>query len=88
MIGAIHEITLMRTLHQGQAPSGMRVREAMARPLPCADAGVLLDEIYRVLLSGNPAVVVTRSARLAGLITRSDLMRYYERSRSGGSQHA
>jgi cystathionine beta-synthase len=79
MVGAVHEITIMRTLHQGAAPAEIRLREAMARPLPQVDSTVLLEEVYRLLLAGNPAVVVSKEGRLAGIITRSDLMRFYER---------
>jgi cystathionine beta-synthase len=80
-VGAIHEITLMRALHQGKGPGEVKVREAMARPVAEVDSTVLLDEVYRLLLAGNPAVVVLKEARLAGIITRSDLMRYYEEFR-------
>jgi len=52
----------------------------MARPMPQVDAGVLLEEVYRLLLAGNPAVMVVREGKLADLITRADLMEYYERS--------
>jgi predicted transcriptional regulator len=57
----------------------------MARPMPQVDAGVLLEEVYRILLAGNPAVMVLREGRLADLITRSDLMEYYERLRKTAS---
>jgi predicted transcriptional regulator len=80
MTGAVHEITIMRALHQGLSPTEIRLREVMARPLPQVDMGVLLEELYRLLLSGNPAVVVSKEGRPAGIITRSDLMRYYERT--------
>ena len=79
MIGAIHEITIMRTLHQGAAPARILLREAMAQPLPRVDHTVLLEEVYRLLLSGNTAVVVSKEGGLAGIITRSDLLRFYER---------
>ncbi len=79
MVGAVHEITIMRTMHQGTEPGRIRLKEAMARPLPQLDCAVLLEEVYRLLLSGNTAVVVSREGRLAGIITRSDLMRFYER---------
>jgi cystathionine beta-synthase len=52
----------------------------MARPMPQVDARVPLEEVYRLLLAGNTAVVVTRDGRLAGLVTRSDLMEYYAQS--------
>jgi cystathionine beta-synthase len=79
MIGAVHEITIMRTLHQHAAPAEIRLREAMAQPLARLDHSVLLEEVYRLLLSGNTAVVVSKEGGLAGIITRSDLMRFYER---------
>jgi predicted transcriptional regulator len=44
------------------------------------DAGVFLEEVYRILLAGHSAVTVMQDGRLAGLITRSDLVEYYERS--------
>lgn len=48
--------------------------------MPQVDARVPLEEVYRLLLAGNTAVVVTRDGRLAGLVTRSDLMEYYAQS--------
>ncbi len=81
MAGAVHEITIMRALHQGLAPASVRLREIMARPLAQVDEAVLLEEVYRLLLAGNTAVVVTREGRMSGIVTRTDLMRYYEISR-------
>jgi cystathionine beta-synthase len=80
MIGAVQEITLVHALHNRAASPDIPLREVMARRMPEVDAGVLLEEVYRLLLAGNPAVMVTRGGRLAGLITRADLMEYYERS--------
>jgi CBS domain-containing protein len=62
-------------------PVKVRVREVMARPMPETDVNVSLEEVYRLLLAGNPAVAISRAGRLAGLITRSDLMEYYEQDR-------
>ncbi len=80
MIGAIHEITIMHALHQGILPQAVRLREVMARPLPAIDATVSIEEAYRLLLAGNPAIVITRQQRLSGILTRSDLMRFYEQA--------
>jgi cystathionine beta-synthase len=80
MIGAVQEITIVHAQHRGVEPRKVRLRDAMARPLPQVDAGVLLEEIYRLLLSGNSALAVMRDARLTGLITRADLMEFYERT--------
>ena len=83
MIGAVQEITLVHALHNKAASWDAPLREIMARPMPQVDAAVLLEEVYRLLLAGNPAVMVARGGRLAGLITRADLMEYYERSAKG-----
>jgi cystathionine beta-synthase len=77
MVGAIQEITIVHAQHSGQFSPQLQLREIMARPLPQLDAGVLLEEIYRLLLSGISAVTVTRDSQLVGLITRADLMEYY-----------
>lgn len=79
MIGAVHEITAMRALHQGRDPKNVTVREYMARPLPQLEVGVLLEEAYRLLLAGNPAIVAVRDGQIAGILTRSDLIAYYGR---------
>jgi cystathionine beta-synthase len=82
MVGAIQEITIVHAQHSGQLSPQLQLREIMARPLPQLDAGVLLEEIYRLLLSGISAVTVTRDGQLVGLITRADLMEYYARIES------
>jgi len=79
-VGAVQEITIVHAQHRGIKTRDVRLRDVMARPLPQVDAGVLLEEIYRLLLSGNTAVTVMRDGRLAGLITRADLMEFYERA--------
>jgi cystathionine beta-synthase len=78
MVGAVQEITIVHALHQGADARNLSVHEVMARPMPEIDVNVSLEEVYRLLLAGNPAVAVSRQGRLSGLITRSDLMEYYE----------
>ncbi len=84
MIGAVHEITIVHALHQDVLPNDVHLRAVMARPLPKVDATVSLEEAYRLLLAGNPAMVVTRQQRLSGILTRSDLMRFYEQAGHSG----
>jgi cystathionine beta-synthase len=80
MIGAVEEITIMRALRQGLPPSDIRLRDIMARPLPQLEVDVLLEEVYRLLLAGNPAVVAMKQGELVSIITRSDLMGYYQKT--------
>ena len=69
----------MHALHRGAESPEVRLREIMARPMSEIDVHVLLEEVYRLPLSGNSAVTVVRENRPVGLITRSDLMEYYGR---------
>ena len=80
MVGSVEEITLMRALRQGLSPEAIRLREIMAKPLPRLDVGVLLEEVYRLLMAGNPAVVAVREGKVTSIITRSDLMSFYQKA--------
>jgi cystathionine beta-synthase len=80
MIGAVQEITIVYAQHRGVDSRKVRLRDVMARPLPQLDSGVLLEEIYRLLLSGNSAVAIMHDGHLTGLLTRADLMEFYART--------
>jgi cystathionine beta-synthase len=80
IIGAVQEITIVYAQHRGIDSRKVRLRDVMARPLPQLDSGVLLEEIYRLLLSGNSAVAIMHDEHLTGLLTRADLMEFYART--------
>jgi cystathionine beta-synthase len=80
IIGAVQEITIVHALHGGLDARSATVRQVMARSMPEVEISVQLQEIYRLLLAGNQAVVVLREGCLAGFITRADLMQYYEQT--------
>jgi cystathionine beta-synthase len=86
IIGAVQEITIVHALHGGLDSRSATVRQVMARPMPEVEVSVLLQEIYRLLLAGNQAVVVLKEGRLAGLITRADLMQFYEQTGKARSE--
>ncbi len=77
VIGSVEEITIMHALHQGKSPNTPLV-EIMARPLPVLDTDTKTEEVYRLLLAGNPAVVIRQNNRLVGIITRTDLIYFYQ----------
>ena len=81
-VGSIQEITLVRTLHDGGDPSRVAVDEIMARPLPQLEVGVHLDEAYRLLLAGNTGVLAVSEGRVIDIITRIDLVHYWNQSRA------
>jgi predicted transcriptional regulator len=50
----------------------------MARPMPTVDEHVDLDEVYRVLSAGNSGVVVLRRGEPFGVVTRIDLVNFWD----------
>jgi cystathionine beta-synthase len=80
-VGSIQEVTLARLLHDGTDANAVRVGDVMARPLPQVDTGVHLDEAYRLLLAGNSGVLATAGGSVVDIITRIDLIAYWNRPR-------
>jgi cystathionine beta-synthase len=80
-VGSIQEVTLARLLHDGSDPACVRVGDVMARALPQLDVAVHLDEAYRLLLAGNSGVLATTDGAVIDIITRIDLITYWNRSR-------
>ena len=62
-------------------PSLVKIRDMMARPLPTLDVSVHLDEAYRLLLSGNTGVLATSKGDVVGIVTRIDLVEYWNKQR-------
>jgi cystathionine beta-synthase len=87
-VGSIQEVTLARVLHDHRDPSQVSVTEIMARPLPQVDPIVHLDEVYRMLLSGNTGVLVVSDGKVIDIVTRIDLIQYWNQERVKQEQHA
>jgi cystathionine beta-synthase len=80
-VGSIQEITLARVLHDQGDPDKVSVGEVMAKPLPQLDVTVHLDEAYRLLMAGNTGVLATDGGKVVDIITRIDLIEYWDRER-------
>jgi predicted transcriptional regulator len=46
--------------------------------MPTVDALVDVDEVYRLLSAGNSGVVVTRVGEIVGIVTRIDLIDFWD----------
>ncbi|MCP4245966.1 MAG: cystathionine beta-synthase [bacterium] len=79
VVGAIREITLAKLLHEHTDPRQVAVRDIMARPLPQLDESVDLDEVYRLMMSGNSGVITTRGGEVTGIVARIDLVDFWDR---------
>lgn len=80
--GSLHEVTLARVLHDRTDPDRVSVGEVMAKPLPQVDAAVNLDEVYRLLLSGHTGALATSNGEVLDILTRIDLIEYWNAQRS------
>lgn len=80
VIGGLRELTLARLLHSRTDPRTVPVRDIMARPLPQVEDTTDVDEVYRLLSSGNSGVIVTRRGEIVGIVTRIDLVEFWDQS--------
>jgi cystathionine beta-synthase len=80
-VGSVQEVTLARVLHDHSDPKKLPIGEVMARPLPVLDQSVNLDEAYRMLMSGHTGVLVTRDGRVIDIVTRIDLVQFWNRAK-------
>ena len=76
-VGSVQEVTLARVFHDRQDPNQVKITDIMARPLPQMETTVHLDEAYRLLLSGNTGVLATENGKIVGIVTRIDLVEYW-----------
>jgi cystathionine beta-synthase len=80
-VGSIQEVTLARVLHDHRDPDKVAVGEIMARPLRTLETTVHLDEAYRLLLAGHTGVLATESGKVVDILTRIDLIHYWNQTR-------
>jgi cystathionine beta-synthase len=75
-VGHISEATLMARVLESPTILDQPVQELMDAPLPVVDPHVDLSAVTRLLTRQNPAVLVRKDGKLAGIITRFDVLRY------------
>ncbi len=75
-VGSISEATLMAHVIENPAVLDESVASLMDAPFPSVDATVTLDGVGRMLTRQTPAVLVREDGRLAGIVTRYDVVRY------------
>ncbi|MCP4592357.1 MAG: pyridoxal-phosphate dependent enzyme [bacterium] len=87
-VGSIREITVARLLHDQRNPRTVAVREIMARTLPQVEISTEVSEVYRRLMSGHSGVLVARGGVIEGIVTRIDLVDFWEATRSSSAPPA
>jgi cystathionine beta-synthase len=83
VVGSIRERGLLDRVFRSHDALGEEVAVAMEPPLPAVEMDESVDTVFADLSAGNPAVVVARSGRPVGVLTRADLLEYLAHGRAG-----
>jgi cystathionine beta-synthase len=78
-VGSLSESTLMARVIEDPALLDQPVATLMDAPFPDVEAWMPMSGIGRMLTRQTPAVLVRNEGRLAGIITRYDVVRYLTR---------
>lgn len=83
MVGTVHETELMNLIFQDPRVLQQNVEEVMGEALPAYDRRSPISSVYKVLLQGRPAVVVTDSDQHPqGILTKIDLIDFFSRNKT------
>ena len=82
VVGSLQERALLDRVFRNPDALNEDVAVAMQPPLPAVDADASLDDVYEGLSGPSGAVVVARSGRPTGILTRSDLLEFLAARRS------
>jgi cystathionine beta-synthase len=83
VVGSIRERGLLDRVFRSQDALAEEVAAAMEPPLPAVEIDESVDTVFADLSAGNPAVVVARSGKPVGVLTRADLLEYLAHGRAG-----
>ena len=77
-VGSVNETTLMWISFNHDVVKGLKIRDIMTKPFPELDLETDIDEAYRILFSGQSAILVTKEWKPLQLLTRFDLISFCE----------
>jgi predicted transcriptional regulator len=74
VVGSLTEEALLSCFSEGRNPGNVRVSEAMGEPFPSVLPTTPLSAVAS-LLRHHPAVLVSEKGRIAGIITKADILK-------------
>ncbi len=74
-VGSVVEGDVMGAVLEDPALLDATVEELMGAPFPVVDMGLPADQLTQFLTRSNAAVLVRREGKVAGIVTRYDLIR-------------
>jgi cystathionine beta-synthase len=84
IVGSISEKGLLDRAYRDPEVVERTVGEVMDRPLPTIELDAPLDDAFRLLSDGFPAVVAVAEGRPAGVVTKLDLLEFLAHRGDGG----
>jgi len=78
VVGTVHERDVVEAfLKHRERALQLRAIDVMSEPLPLVPKNAKLSSIIKILRGEIPAVLVVEGWKLVGIITKSDLMRFF-----------
>ncbi|MBI2070712.1 MAG: pyridoxal-phosphate dependent enzyme [Elusimicrobia bacterium] len=74
IIGSVSDDSLTKLAMNGKDLKSVVIREVMGPPLPVVTEGTFVDELYKVLTTSTPAVLVKTNNGKSGVITKYDVI--------------
>ncbi|HEY4753613.1 MAG TPA: cystathionine beta-synthase [Candidatus Limnocylindrales bacterium] len=76
IVGSVSEKGLLDRTYRNPQVVERTLGEVMDGPLPTLDVAATVDEAFRLLSDGAPALLAVRAGRPAGVVTKLDLLEY------------
>jgi cystathionine beta-synthase len=76
MVGGVNEVAVMQLIYDRADIVHSEVREVMGHPFPVLDEGAEVEQAYKALSLGHPAVVVSAGGKPVGVLTKMDIITY------------
>lgn len=78
VVGTIHERDVVEAfLRYRERANHFKALEIMSGPLPTVLRDAKLSSVIEILRGGVPAILVVEGGKLVGIVTKSDLMRFF-----------
>jgi cystathionine beta-synthase len=82
VVGSVSEGTLLSLLHEGINLSNQQLGAVMGKPVAMLSDDAPVSEAYRLLLSTESGIIITREKTPVGFLTKTDLIYFWSTNRN------
>lgn len=76
-IGAIVETSIVSEIIDSPKALNKKVKEVMGVQLPTVDPKANVEDVYKLIKEGHPAILVEQEGNILGIITKIDLISFH-----------